>query len=388
MNKFSVFIHIALFSSFTMTLYSCSTYIVLSHCTNTNCSEKNHLPNDGGQSNEHIPSTIEKNMHKEKCIPRKLLYTLESNKKDLSNWARYKVTSNLSRVSRDGFFATIYGSGKLRFWNIASTPKLIFDIQAHTPDEQSTVIRAPFKTISYSKNGKFIATGTENLKIKIWTNNGKQHYEINEHKDTITATQFSPDSKYLVSASKDHRVLLWDLKNKSFKQINFFPKSYSYGVTFSPDGKHLGIAPHVGTSLPKRADYHSIKLFNLQKNSIVKQYEGYGDTIFRISFSSDGRKIAAGTIDGAVYVWDVHSGQKINSLKGHKIAVRDVAFSPDGEYIASASIDKTVKIWKLSTSEKVAELKHPLDWLSRIQYFDQGRKIVVAGHMTYIWGCN
>ena len=65
-----------------------------------------------------------------------------------------------------------------------------------------------------------------------------------------------------------------------------------------------------------------------------------------MAFSPDGTRIASGSADKTVRLWDAATGQPVGQpLTGHTDAVSSVAFSPDGTRIASGSDDKTVRLW-------------------------------------------
>ena len=65
-----------------------------------------------------------------------------------------------------------------------------------------------------------------------------------------------------------------------------------------------------------------------------------------VAFSPDGTRIASGSSDKTVRVWDAATGQPVGQpLTGHTDAVTSVAFSPDGTRIASGSDDSTVRLW-------------------------------------------
>ena len=66
-------------------------------------------------------------------------------------------------------------------------------------------------------------------------------------------------------------------------------------------------------------------------------------------FSPDGKRLASGSADKTVKVWEVQTGQEALTLKGHTSGVWSVCFSPDGKRLASASGDKTVKVWDAAT---------------------------------------
>ena len=61
-----------------------------------------------------------------------------------------------------------------------------------------------------------------------------------------------------------------------------------------------------------------------------------------VSFSRDGTKVASGSDDETVKLWDVTSGECLQTLEGHSDDVTSVSFSPDGRKVASWSWDKTV----------------------------------------------
>jgi hypothetical protein len=60
-------------------------------------------------------------------------------------------------------------------------------------------------------------------------------------------------------------------------------------------------------------------------------------------FGPDGKTLATGSRDGAVWLWDMTSHRQITALTGSVGAVNSVAFSPDGKTLASGNADGTVR---------------------------------------------
>ena len=76
-----------------------------------------------------------------------------------------------------------------------------------------------------------------------------------------------------------------------------------------------------------------------------------------VSFSPDGTKVASGSGDKTVKLWDVTSGECLQTLEGHSDDVNSVSFSPDGTKVASGSDDKTVKLWDVTSGECLQTLE-------------------------------
>jgi WD40 repeat protein len=60
--------------------------------------------------------------------------------------------------------------------------------------------------------------------------------------------------------------------------------------------------------------------------------------------------------DSVLRVWDVKSGQEINTLHGHNSEVYGVAFLRDGTRLASTGMDQTVKAWDPATGQTTLTL--------------------------------
>jgi len=65
-----------------------------------------------------------------------------------------------------------------------------------------------------------------------------------------------------------------------------------------------------------------------------------------VAWSPDGTRLASGSWDTTVQLWETTTGQHLFTYHGHQDDIAAVAWSPDGERIASAADD--VRVWQAS----------------------------------------
>jgi WD40 repeat protein len=70
------------------------------------------------------------------------------------------------------------------------------------------------KGVSFSADGKLIATASADNTVKLWSLEGKELQTLRGHLDGINSVIFSPDGKMIATGSTDKTVKLWNLEGK------------------------------------------------------------------------------------------------------------------------------------------------------------------------------
>ncbi|KAL5531874.1 hypothetical protein ACEPAF_5437 [Sanghuangporus sanghuang] len=120
-----------------------------------------------------------------------------------------------------------------------------------------------------------------------------------------------------------------------------------YSVVFSPDGKRIASGS---------AD-RTVRIWDADSGEVVSgPFEGHADSVNSVAFSPDGKRVASGSQDSTIRVWDADNGEPVLSpLEGHTGWVWSVTFSPDGKCIASGSSDRTIRVWDVDSGKAAAD---------------------------------
>jgi hypothetical protein len=107
--------------------------------------------------------------------------------------------------------------------------------------------------------------------------------------------------------------------------------------------------------------------------------KGHEDDVRCLAFSPDGQRLATGSADSAVKLWDVGARKETATLTGHGNGVKAVVFSRDGKTLASASADRTVKLWDVGTAKITATLSGHTNVVWGLAFSPDGKILASAG---------
>jgi WD40 repeat protein len=74
-----------------------------------------------------------------------------------------------------------------------------------------------------------------------------------------------------------------------------------------------------------------------------------------VAFHPNGKQLASGSCDNTAKVWDLETGQEVETLRGHIGYVMALAYSPDGSLLATASGHRYaggVQLWETAAFGK------------------------------------
>ncbi len=240
--------------------------------------------------------------------------------------------------------------------------------------------------IHFSPDGAQLTVGS---RIGVWVYDIQTGEEISLIPNLSGGIAYSPDGRFIASGGGDpityfggshleKGVVLWNVTTASEVSVNeVLPPAIV--IRFSNDSKTL-VFLSMSRETIYRVNVETGETTTTKLEERPRHYENYALTEDKIAIGSD---------DGRIELWDTTTGTKLSTLRefGKEIRINNfhqennhaltMKFTPDGTRLATGNLDTSLQLWDTETGEELIVYQKPIvedkTWKVRIE---NGKEIV------------
>ena len=305
----------------------------------------------------------------------------------------------------------------------------IWDTKTRKPNSEISAHADFVRDLDFTSNGNVVASTGNDGSAKLWdvsTETLLRDFDV-EVRNPMSV-DLSPDGKAIIAAGGDYRgdgpgaIRYWQIDNPEEFQTLYEGTEIVWSASFSPNGMLIAAGVHsVESQLPQ------IKIWDAQTLEVLKEIDipdvksvrclewtpdgdhlitsetmngpsqlrlwnwrsGESTTISNdeklipaLAISQDGSRVAAGTREGIVKIWQLSANKTQVILEstthGHSGMIWSVDFTPDGRRLVSAGTDHSARIWNVETGNQLFAFSIH-GWLWSASFSPNGRTLALGG---------
>ncbi len=242
------------------------------------------------------------------------------------------------------------------------------------------------ESVAWSPDSKYLASASSDLTVRVWdVATGGTVKTLNSFRGSVDSAAWSPDGRYLATGSSGQQdtLRIWDTTNWQPIQSIMPGKNGVSSVKWSPDGKWLAIG--LGAGNQPNTDEGGLMLYDINRMRVTATFTET-DSGSNLTWSPDSKQIAH-TATAFVVVRDVSAAdQNIQAVWHGNVVLGDV-LDPDKNgadwssvrNLIAAGDGNAVEVWDASNWQLRSTLKGHSQRVNSVSWSPDGKRLASGG---------
>ncbi|MFE5138434.1 WD40 repeat domain-containing protein [Streptomyces fagopyri] len=279
-------------------------------------------------------------------------------------------------------------SGPMQLWNVA---------RPEHPQLKTTLAKsADSRGVAFDPHGRRLAWHTEG-QLSLWDIDGRRLSTVKSGKSSLDRVAYAPGGSLLATLDQDKRqITVWDVADaRRPRSLTVIPDSEGF-VMFSAGDRYLVTTHNNAVALRRLIRLDDGRLiydpnFRVSLDRSAEGVDGYG-----MDVTTDGRAVAASTVDGTVRIWDISVPEQPGALAvatdPDPLRAQEggggAAFSPDSTRMAVECGGSTICLWDVRDPRRPKQVgvlpDDPLDGPFNPTFSRDGTVLFTTSQQNYV----
>jgi WD40 repeat protein len=301
----------------------------------------------------------------------------------VNTFETHRYGLNAVCITADGHFVLLGGEDRaIQMWDV-ETGRCLRSFEGH---------KGAIKAIILSNDGRFVLTSGDDGTLRLWQVSNGRCLRTFGYGSAGTAISLSADGRWVLTADRDRgkfadTMRVWELPCQNVSVCTCRPSQpQTYAKLAKAEARLGDLLKQSTEAIEERRFAAALNLIQQARKTpgfqrapqtmsawaklsrfclrarLTAVWEsrilrGHSGKVKSVCLGSDGRKAFSGSMDGTIMLWDVITGQHLDTFEGHKGGVTSISLSADGYWLLSGGHDNTLRLWEVENGRCVSKFK-------------------------------
>ena len=246
-----------------------------------------------------------------------------------------KKFGNLIALQRDSVMVTSKNCRLIAI--IAHLEIIIIDIKDNILLKALKWHQIGFSAIAFTNNSRYLVGASDDSRVCVWNLYNFEQKFLHTPHSPIKCMQLTSDDRCIVAAFKDTSIKILSFETGACIVEVSLHRDWVSTIALMDNSQYLLTGSRDNT----------IRKWDLSRLSQVAYYGAHTGDVTCIKISKDNRLMATGSMDKTIRLWHLDMNKDETVLEGHSGSINSVSFVRRDKYLVSASRDNTYRVWNI-----------------------------------------